>query len=107
MDTTNRKPREMFPDKPKYAPAQWYKENVPAYREKANQWSLKSIQRSIEKDPEAWYAKKREEKNNKYKNDPEFAERRRQAQRAYYQKKKAEKAQADIEQVVMAMLSVV
>jgi hypothetical protein len=106
MDISNKKPRELFPDKPKYASNQWYKQNIPNYKEKHNEWSRNSIQRRIDKDPDAWYQKKRDEKNAKYKNDPEFAERRRQASRAYYQKKKAEKAQAEIEQVVMALTSV-
>lgn len=105
MDTTNMKPRELFPDKPKYASNKWYRDNIPSYREKHNEWCRNSIQRTIDKDPEAWYKKKREEKNNKYKNDPEFAEKRRQASRAYYQKKKAEKEQAELERFVGVLMN--
>lgn len=107
MDTVNtinanitiKTPRKMFPDKPKYASSTWYRHNVPDYNDKHKEWSRKSIQKSIEKDPEGWKKKKRDEKNDKYKNDPEFAEKRRQASKAYYHKKKAEKEQAQLEQL--------
>lgn len=91
MGNTMSKPQE---EKPKYAPPSWYVENVPGYRQKHNAWAKASIKRMIEKDPDAWYQKKRDAKNNKYKNDPEYAEKRRETQRQYYQKKKAEREAA-------------
>lgn len=105
MDTVPLKPRQMFPDKPKYASSQWYRENVPMYKEKQKEWQKKSTQKAIEADRDAYYQKKRDHKNDKYKNDPEFAARRRQAQREYYQRKKAAKAQAEIEQIVQQLVN--
>lgn len=96
--------QEAYPNRPKYATSKWYVANSAEYRMKNREWTKASIQRAIEKDPETWYKKKRDEKNAKYANDPEWAEKRRQTQRAYYQRKKAEKEALQIKAAVATIL---
>lgn len=98
-------PKDAFPEKPKYATAEWYRLNIPGYADKCREWNRISYRRKQEKDPEAFNAKRREAKQAQYKNDPEFAEKRRQKQREYYQRKKAEKAQAEIEQALKKLFN--
>jgi len=101
----NMKPREMFPNKPKYAPAEWYRDNVPGYREKCREWNKKSAIRAYEKNPEEFNAKKNVYKKTKYNSDPEYAEKVRVKQREYYQRKKAEKDAKQIQELVEKLMN--
>lgn len=95
----------MFPDKPKYASVDWYREHVPGYIEKCREWNKKSAARAYEKNKEEFNAKKSEYQKARYNSDPEYAEKVRQRQRQYNERKKAEKEAKQFQEVVEKLLN--
>jgi hypothetical protein len=70
-----------------------YANTNPEYREKTRKWVKESTARRIAKDPEAFKEMQRNYVNDRYKNDPEFRERKLAISKAYYERKKAQKIQ--------------